>query len=211
MNFGELVELVGGEPVFASALLRAGAAPAGAVQRQLSRWVAAGRLLQLRRGCYVLPPAYRKQEPQPFLVANRLKAASYVSLQSSLAHHGLIPEFVPVVTSVTTGRPELVQTPLGAFQYRHVTPAWFTGAQHVALGGGQSAFVATPEKALLDLLYLTPDSADAAFLDELRLQHTERFDASALNAQARQLGSDKVCRAVARLLKSWAQQAVTET
>ena len=95
MNFGELVELVGGEPVFASALLRAGAAPAGAVQRQLSRWVAAGRLLQLRRGCYVLPPAYRKQEPQPFLVANRLKAASYVSLQSSLAHHGLIPEFVP--------------------------------------------------------------------------------------------------------------------
>lgn len=205
------MELVGNEPVFSSALLLAGRQHAGAVQRQLSRWVTAGRLLQLRRGCYVLPPAYRKSEPHPFLVANRLKAASYVSLQSALAHYGLIPEYVPVVTSVTTGRPELVQTPLGAFQYRHVTAVWFSGVQRVDVSGGQAVFLATPEKALLDLLYLTPDSASAMFLTELRLQHTERLNAEQLRGLARNLGSGKVCRAVEQLVKSWTQTAAAAT
>lgn len=209
MNYGELVGLVSDEPVFASALLLAGRPPAGAVQRQLSRWVETGRLLQVRRGWYVLPTAFRKSEPHPFLVANRIKPASYVSLQSALAHHGLIPEFVPVVTSVTTGRPELVRTPLGAFQYRHLTHAWFTGFERVEMQTGQPAYLARPEKALLDLLYLTPDSANEAFLEELRLQHTERFNMATMSGMAQKLGSKKVCCAVERLAALWAREAIT--
>ena len=210
MEYGHLMQLVSSEPVFSSALLLAGRSSAGDVRRQLSRWVTAGRLLQVRRGWYVLPPAYRKVEPHPFLVANRIKKASYVSLQAALSYYGLIPEYVPVVTSVTTGRPETLSTPLGTFQYRHVAPAWFTAHHMVELGGGQSAFLATPEKALLDLLYLTPDSESAAFLDELRLQHTERINAEKLQDLARQLGSPKVCRAVGRLVKQWQQQPGTD-
>ena len=45
----------------------------------------------------------------PFVVANALKKASYVSLQSALSHYGMIPEYVPVTTSVTTRRPEEVE------------------------------------------------------------------------------------------------------
>ncbi len=201
MEFDQLMQWVGGEPVFSSALLLAGQASSGDVRRQLSRWVASGRLLQVRRGWYLLPPAYRKIEPHPFLVANRIKKASYVSLQSALAHYGLIPEYVPVVTSITTGRPETLQTPLGVFQYRHLASTWFADYQLVELGGGQSAFLATPEKALLDLLYLTPSSAQPAFLAELRLQHTDRIQGKKLHGLARQLGSRKVCRAVEGLLQ----------
>jgi len=207
VKYSELVELASREPVFASALLLAGQPAAGGVQSQLARWVRAGKLVQVRRGWYALPRAYRKQEPHPFLVANRLKPASYVSLQSALAQHGLIPEHVPAVTSVTTGRPELLRTPLGAFQYRHVAPAWFRGAQLVDVGGGQQAFLATPEKALLDLLYLTPDSANAAFLAELRLQHTERLDREQLRKLAQPLRSPKVNRALARLAQRWSGEA----
>ena len=207
MRYGDLVGLVSSEPVFASALLLAGRTSAGAVQRQLSRWVKAGRLLQLRRGWYVLPPPFRKIEPHPFLVANRIKPASYVSLQSALAQHGLIPEYVPVVTSVTTGRPELVQTPLGAFQYRHLAPAWFTGFGRMEMQAGQPSYLARPEKALLDLIYLTPGSANDDFLEELRLQHTERLNLTTLRNMARKLGSKKVCRAVECLAKLWARQA----
>jgi len=201
-----MLQWVGGEPVFSSALLLAGRASAGDVRRQLSRWVASGRLLQVRRGWYLLPPAYRKIEPHPFFVANRIKKASYVSLQSALAHYGLIPEYVPVITSITTGRPETLQTPLGVFQYRHLAPAWFADYRLVDLGGGQSAFLATPEKALLDLLYLTPGSEQAAFLAELRLQHTDRIQAKKLLGLARQLGSRKVCRAVGCLLQPGPQR-----
>ncbi|NCO38805.1 MAG: hypothetical protein GW892_08880, partial [Armatimonadetes bacterium] len=116
MKWGSLLTLVGNEAVFPSALLLAGEVSARQVRLQLSRWVKAGRLLQLRRGIYTLAPAWRKVEPHPFLVANKLQRGSYVSLQSALAFHGVIPEHVPVVTSVGPGRPETVQNPLGRFQ-----------------------------------------------------------------------------------------------
>jgi predicted transcriptional regulator of viral defense system len=102
MEFTRLIEIVGDEPVFETALLLAGDVDPADVRRQLSRWTRAGRLYQLRRGLYALAPPFQRVKPHPFLVANRLVRASYVSLQSALAHHGLIPEVVPVTTSVTT-------------------------------------------------------------------------------------------------------------
>ena len=56
-----------------------------------------GHLLQIRKGLYMLSDTYRKKTPHPFLVANMIKRASYVSLQSALAYYDLIPEYVPNV------------------------------------------------------------------------------------------------------------------
>ena len=106
MRFRALLEIVEDEPVFETGFLLADDVDPADVRRQLSRWVKDGRLLQLRRGLYALAPPYRRTRPHPFLVANRLVRGSYVSLQSALAHHGVIPEHVPVTTSVTTGRPQ---------------------------------------------------------------------------------------------------------
>ena len=105
-------------------------------------------------------------------MANRLKRASSVSLQSALEFHGLIPEYVPSVTSITTGRPEELVTSFGTFIYKHIKKELFSGYRIVDVGEGQSAFIATPEKALLDLLYLTPGSDNPDYLGELRLQNT---------------------------------------
>jgi len=55
-----------------------------------------------------------------------------VSLQSALSHHGLIPEFVPVTTSVTTGRPEELEAPLGRFMHCHVKTKAFFGYTQAA-------------------------------------------------------------------------------
>jgi predicted transcriptional regulator of viral defense system len=90
--------------------------------------------------------------------------SSYVSLQSALAHYGLIPEGVPVVTSVSTARPTCWDTPLGSYEFRHVKTDWLRGYQLAELGGGQSAFIAAPEKALLDLIYLQPGGDTLAYL-----------------------------------------------
>ena len=201
MKWPELLLKAAAEPVFSTGFLLAGDVDPAGLRRQLSRWVNAGWLLQLRRGWYVLAEPYRKVTPHPFLIANRLKKASYVSLQSALAEHGLIPEYVPVVTSVTTGRPEEVRTPLGTFLYQHIKPAWFHGYETRDLGHGQTAFVATPEMALLDLLYLTPHSDGWAFLRELRLQHLERLNPDNLQRLAAQSGSAKLRQAAGRVLE----------
>ena len=53
-------------------------------------------------------------------IANHMVPVSYVSLQSAPAYFGSIPEYVPVTTSVTTGRPGRWGTPLGVFDFRHI-------------------------------------------------------------------------------------------
>jgi predicted transcriptional regulator of viral defense system len=199
MKFTRLLEIVGQEPVFHSSLLLAGELDSVDLGRQLSRWVKSGRLIQLRRGLYTLSEPHQKIAPHPFFVANRLKRASYVSLQSALEYHGLIPEYVPSITSVTTGRPETFSTPLGSFIFKHIKKEIFFGYQEVELGSGQSAFVARPEKALLDLFYLTPGSDDIRYLKELRLQNAGNLNSGLLLEQAREFESRKVLKAAQRI------------
>ncbi len=127
MEFAELVEIVGEEPVFETGLLIAGNANPRDIRRQLSRWTQAGKIYQLRRGLYSLAPPFQKVNPHPFLVANRMLPASYVSLQSALAYYGMIPEYVPVTTSVTTSRPDHWETPLGIYDFRHIQVDFFYG------------------------------------------------------------------------------------
>jgi putative AbiEi antitoxin of type IV toxin-antitoxin system len=174
MQFASLLAAVGDEPMFETGFLLAGDVDPGDVRRQLSRWVASGQLVQLRRGLYALAPPYRKTQPHPFLVANRLVRGSYVSLQSALAHHGLIPEHVPVVTSVATGRPQHRENPFGSFEYQHCPPDQLEGFRIEQLGRGQEAFVATPAKALADLVHLVPGADSKAYLSELRLTNLDK-------------------------------------
>ena len=184
MKFANLLDIVGDEAIFESGLLLAGKANSGDVRRQLSLWVAAGKLYQLRRGVYALAPPYQKTVPHPFLVANQMVRGSYVSLQSALAYHNLIPEYVPVTLSVTTGRPRQWETPLGSFAFRHITLQLFSGYRRVEIASNQHAFLALPEKAILDLVHLTPGGANKSFLAELRLQNLEQLDLDTLQQLA---------------------------
>jgi predicted transcriptional regulator of viral defense system len=199
MNFRALLDLVAGEPVFCSGLLMGGAGSRAQVHLQLSRWVKAGKLIQLRRGLYALAKPYARELPHPFLVANRLCEASYVSLQSALAWYGMIPEFVPVVTSVTSGRPRECRTALGDFLFRHVRAPEFRGYRRVEVQQGQFAFVASPEKCLLDLIHLTAGADARSYLRELRLQNLTQLDPDSLLDMAAEWDRPKVLRAAERI------------
>jgi predicted transcriptional regulator of viral defense system len=201
MRFEELLEVVGDEPLFETGLLLAGDVDPAGVRRQLSRWVEAGRLLKLRRGLYALAAPFQKIRPHPFLVANRLVPGSYVSLQSALAHFGLIPESVPVTTSATVGRPGRWDTPLGSYEFRHLQEELFLDFQRTPLAGGQEAWIATPEKALLDLVYLEPEGDSMAYLTELRLQNLEGIDPRELRRLAEASGKPKLRRAADRIIQ----------
>ncbi len=199
MEFTELVEIVGEEPVFESGLLVAGTANPREIHRQLSRWRQAGKIYQLRRGLYCLAPPFQKVIPHPFLVANRMLPASYVSLQSALAYFGMIPEYVPVTTSVTTSRPASWETQLGIFDFRHIQVDFFGGYRLVELSGRQQAFIASPEKALLDLIYLEPGGETLDYLVELRLSNLDQLDWQLVKQLAHRIDKPKLLRAVSAL------------
>jgi predicted transcriptional regulator of viral defense system len=201
MEFTHLLDIVGDEPVFETGLLLAGAVDSKDVRRQLSRWTKAGHLCQLRRGLYTLAPPFQKVKPHPFVVANHMMCSSYVSLQSALGHYGLIPDVVPMTTSVTTGRPNQWQTPLGVYTFRHIKTELFSGYRLIDLGGNQQAFVAAPEKALLDLVHLQPGGDAPQYLQELRLQNLEALDLERLQHQAELASSPKLMRAVACVIE----------
>jgi predicted transcriptional regulator of viral defense system len=78
---------------------------------------------------------------------------AYVSLQSALFHHGLIEQIPSVVYAVTPARPRRLRTPMGTISFHRVPPELFKGFE---LSSGSDAKIATPEKALFDLLYLAP-------------------------------------------------------
>ena len=127
----------------------------GARKLLVHRAVADGEIIRLKPGLFVLRREYRKTELHPFVVAAMLHAPSHISLESALAYHGLIPEAVQQVSSVTAVRSRTFRTPLGVFSFQRV-PARNprAGVEAVRLGSQSWAFIATPLRALADLLYL---------------------------------------------------------
>jgi predicted transcriptional regulator of viral defense system len=204
MKWQDLLTILGNATLFESSMLLAAEDSPAETRRQLSRWVASGRLKQLRRGLYAISPPHAREGPDAFALASRLHRPSYVSLQSALAYHGVIPEAVPVLTSVTTGRPVRFRTPFGEFVYRHLHPALFWGYQELDLGPGQQAYVAFPEKALIDLFHLTSGPIRRRFLEELRFA-SGQLDPERLEQFAERTKKPKLVRAAAltaRLLGS---------
>jgi len=200
MKREELLAIVGDEPLFTTGMLLGPGSDARDVYKQLSRWTSDGFVVQLRRGVYSLSDRYRRTDPHPYEISNTLVPGSYVSLETVLADAGLIPEAVFVTTAVTTGRQASRKTPFGAFVYHHLKSTLFWGYEHVELPGGRSAFVATREKALLDLAYLRTGSDKLAFARELRLQHLDDIDESRLVEHAERFASPKVARFAANVV-----------
>ena len=196
MKFAKLLHIVGNEPVFETGLMLAGNVNPGLVRKQLTLWTKAGKLHQLRRGLYTLAAPFQKSPPHPFLIANRLMHGSYVSCQSALAYYGLIPEYVPTVTSVTTLRPGHWETPLGRFEFRHIKREFFYGYRAEQVADEQMASIASPEKALLDLIYLQPGGDSPDYLHELRLQNLDQLNVEALRRLADRAHSPKLNRAI---------------
>ncbi len=205
MKFNELVEIVGESPFFETGLLLTGCVDPIDVRRQLSRWVQTGRIFQLRRGLYTLAPPYQKVIPHPFAIANELVHGSYVSCQSALAFYGLIPEGVPQTISVCRGRPNHWHTPFGEFWFHHLADRLMTAYRMVDLPGYNKVFVATPEKALLDLIHLQPAGDNPVYLQELRLQNVEILDLQQLQTMAEKSNSPKLIRA-AQIIFTLAQE-----
>jgi predicted transcriptional regulator of viral defense system len=118
---------------------------------KISSLLAKGTIVRVKKGLYILGESQRRGPYSRELLANLIYGPSYVSLEYALHYHGLTPEWVETVTSVTCGRSRAFDTPVGAFSYRMISlEAFRTGMDRVELDGGRSFLIAIPEKALAD-------------------------------------------------------------
>ena len=194
MNFGAFLKWMRDLPVIETENVAEGFSSRNALEVQLTRWANQRKLVQLRRGLYVLSEPYRKVDPFEFFLASVIERPSYISLEKALEYHNLIPEGVATYTSVTTKRPGHYATKLGTFDYRHIQVPLFWGYEAVAVRH-ETAFVALPEKALLDLFYLKPVAPSLEYLEGLRLQNMDKIDKERLLAFARRFKKPKILQA----------------
>jgi hypothetical protein len=111
---------------------------------------------QIKRGLYVAGPGITSSKPDPFLIANHILGPSYVSLESALSYHGLIPEKVFEISSVTAKATRTFSTPLGVYSYiRLPLPYYSYGIRSIEIDSKHRFLIASPEKALFDKIITT--------------------------------------------------------
>ena len=199
MRWDTFLERFGAYSLIEPPMVYVGEANPEAIQAQLSRWVKAGRLIKLARGKYILARPYRRIEPPLEAIANRLVYPSYVSFERALAWYGLIPEAVPVVTSITTGRPCVIENVLGTFQYRHIQQQLFWGYEAITLQE-EACVIALREKAILDSFYFQRGVATLARIQEMRFQNLDTLDPDRLIAFAQRTKLPKLRESTKRFL-----------
>ncbi len=141
--------------------------------RRLVEWQQKGYIAKLINKWYL----FTDNKIDEFLmtrISNCLVRPSYISLQTALSFHGLIPEGVYTFIAVTPRKTIRYETAYGNFVYRTIKPPLYFG-YHVNHAQGVPVLIAEPEKAILDFLYLGSTLNTIADMDALRINR-ETFD-----------------------------------
>jgi predicted transcriptional regulator of viral defense system len=160
-SYGELLRLE--VPVIktqeAAARLRLSVSRASHLLRSLEE---AGLARRLRHGLWALGP-----DVEPFVVAPYLTAPypAYISFWSALARHGMIEQIPGQIFVVSTHQTRRVETAVGTYSIHQLAPELFDGYS----GSDQTGYVAAPEKALFDTIYLRSARGGRVLLPELSL------------------------------------------
>ena len=183
MTYQELLKRFSGDPLIDGTQLLPFYESIPALRVQVARWVKSGKLIKLRSNVFLLPPRQAGVQVFPSAVAARLLSPSYLSTHTALQYHGLIPEAVFAFTSVTSKRANTFTNVLGKFVYQHIRKDLFWGYSAI-VQDGQTAFMAEPEKAVLDLFHLRGQRVTPEYLAELRLQNPRALSRRKLRESA---------------------------
>ena len=194
MRLNEFAELAKKLPVVSLADIRS--TMPGLRQETLSRWNRSGKIIMVAPGYYVLPEE-TGDETDLFAIAGRIYTPSFVSLESALSFHGLIPETVLAITSVCTRKTRRINSSLCTFIYRSIKPKYFFGYE-AKTGSNHRFLMASPERAVVDLFYFRRDICSAQDMLELR------FDTETFN----ELNPMKILNMAERFSKPWLKRKV---
>ncbi len=132
----------------------------------LNDWLNNGWIKRIRRFWYA-DSSFNPQGNDYFFIANKIYSPSYISLESALSHYGFIPETTLQITSVSTRKTNLFDTQYGVFSYQSIKNNLYFGYE-VIENNDRPFTLATPEKAILDYLYLHSEISTIDDLEGLR-------------------------------------------
>jgi predicted transcriptional regulator of viral defense system len=117
----------------------------------VSRYVARGLLIRVKRNMYVLRERWiASGREEKFQLANLGQVPSYISLMTALDYYEITTQVQrEFIESVAVKRTKEIQMPRSVFRYTRISnPLYFGFSKH------NGFFIATPEKAFLDAMYL---------------------------------------------------------
>ena len=177
----DVLDILGNIPVTKGTIASLYPDVAGSNQK-VSSLERSGKLLRLKRGLYIVNPEWSGKSVSNELVANHLYTPSYVSMHTALRWYGLIPERVHLIQSMTIKHSRMFENALGRFSYTCVGRDYFPIGLRQGKTEGATFIIASPEKALCDLIcstsgvFLRYQKQALAFLKE-----DLRFDMDALS------------------------------
>lgn len=115
-----------------------------------------GYIIRLKRGVYVVNPKHTGKRLSSELIANHLYTPSYLSMSTALRYYGLIPEAVYAHQSMTIKHSQSFETPLGIYDYKHIARKAFSIGVRSVNKEAYAFLIASPEKALCDLIANSP-------------------------------------------------------
>jgi len=120
--------------------------------------------MRLKRGLWAIPERLEPLTLVPHLTA---PFPSYVSLPSALYYHNMVSQIPEVIYGISLARTRTYKTPVAAISVHHIPGSFFFGYEEK---GAHHVRMALPEKALLDLLYLSQSKSRLfAVLPEVEL------------------------------------------
>lgn len=168
---------------------------------KLNELVKSGYLIQLMRGFYIAGKAVNASKPEPWLIANHLYGPSYVSADSALSYHGMIPEQTYGIISASTRKRKKITTLEGRFDYFQLPLIYYSvGIQHLSVSKKQHFLIASPEKALCDTIIHTK----GLFL-------RSKTQASVYLTQNLRIDEDILSELNSKLITEWASMAPKST
>lgn len=161
----------------------------------------AGLVRQLRRGLWSLDPGLDAFVAAPYLTA---PFPAYISFWSALAEHGMIEQIPRSVSVASLDRAQTIDTPIGTFSIHHLAPDVFEGFT----GTPETGYLATPEKALFDSVYIRVPRGGQAYFPELSLPAS--FDPAKSEVWLAAIARPRLRTLVARGLEAAMTQASHE-
>lgn len=200
MKFFDFEQKMADYPVFSAKELKTIFFAEKNILVQVAFWLKKGYLKRIKKGLYVLTSAVNRINP--VILADRIYNPSYLSLEYALNYYGIIPDIPGTYTSVTTRKTENFQNEFGNYSYQKIKKELFTGYE-IIQDGVLSYSIATPEKALLDYLYLNKNKfvAEFDFWRELRIDEEFKFNKKDIESYKKLFQDKKVNLLVDNLLK----------
>jgi predicted transcriptional regulator of viral defense system len=144
------------------------------INTYISRFLKYKEIIKLKRGLYVSSDFFDKNRNDvsySFYLANVIRTPSYISSWAALQYYNLATEAIHSVTSVTIKVTKEYQTKAGNFTYQSISKDLFMDFSLTK--GGFDFYIASPAKALFDLLYLRTRQFNNLSVEQIKVMISE--------------------------------------